>query len=100
MITLSAFADEISPNLDEAVAVLKDCGIGAIDLRGVDGTNVMKFTDAQVSQIKKTLRREKISVACIASPDRKSPGGRCSRAPTGANEEGDRLGSRAGCAIC
>lgn len=68
MIKLSAFADEISPNLEEAAAVLKECGIGAIDLRGVDGINVMKFSDSQVSQIKKTLKREKISVACIASP--------------------------------
>ncbi len=68
MVTLSAFADEISPNLDEAVTILKECGIGAIDLRGVEGTNVMKFSDSQVSQIKKTLKREKVSVACIASP--------------------------------
>jgi sugar phosphate isomerase/epimerase len=68
MITLSAFADEISPNLDEALAVLKECGIGAIDLRGVDGVNVMKLADAQVSQVKKALKRERVSVSCVASP--------------------------------
>jgi len=68
MVTLSAFADEIAGNLDEALAVLKECGITAIDLRGVQGTNVMKLTDSAVSQVKKSLKREKMTVACIASP--------------------------------
>jgi len=68
MITLSAFADEISPKLEEAVAVLKECGIKLMDLRGFDGVNVLKLSDDQVKYAKGVLKREGIGVAAIASP--------------------------------
>ena len=68
MVTLSAFADEISPSLEAAVRVLKGVGLASLDLRGFDGTNVMKFTDEQVAGAKKLLKREKMAVASIATP--------------------------------
>jgi len=73
MIRLSAFADEISANLDEQVAVLHNENISYLDLRGVWGTNVLDLTDQQVMTIQQTLNKHNIGVACIASPLGKVP---------------------------
>jgi len=68
MIRLSAFADEISANLDEQIAVLHSENISYLDLRSVEGTNVLDLSDSQLMSIKNTLNKENIGVACIASP--------------------------------
>lgn len=68
MLTLSAFADEISPNLEEALAVLKAAGLSTMELRGFDKTNVMKLSDAQVANAKTVLKREGFTVGSIATP--------------------------------
>jgi len=68
MIRLSAFADEISANLDEQIAVLHSENIAYLDLRSVEGTNVLALTDSQVLTIKNTLNKHNVGVACIASP--------------------------------
>ena len=68
MIRLSAFADEISPDLDEQVAVLQSEGIRHLDLRGVWNTNVLDLSDEQVAQIRRTLDSSGIAVAAIGSP--------------------------------
>ncbi len=70
--TLSAFADEISPDLREQVRVLKDMGLSYLDLRSVDGVNVRDLTDQQVVRIREYLRLNAIQVACIGSPVGKS----------------------------
>lgn len=68
MIRLSAFADEISPDLQEQVRVLLDEGIHALDLRSAWGTNVLDLTDRQAATIKQALDEQHISVAAIGSP--------------------------------
>lgn len=73
MIHLSAFADEISPDLDEQIAVLKRENISFLDLRGVWHTNVLDLSDAQVAQVKRTLDAQGIGVAAIGSPIGKVP---------------------------
>ena len=73
MIRLSAFADEISGDLDEQVRVLKSENIHHLDLRGVWGTNVLDLTDRQVEEIARALEAESIGVAAIASPIGKVP---------------------------
>ena len=73
MIRLSAFADEISPDLDEQLATLKSEGISFLDLRGVERTNVLDLSDQQVARIKKQLAAQGIGVAAIASPLGKVP---------------------------
>lgn len=73
MIHLSAFADEISPNLNEQIAVLQREHIQHIDLRGVEGINVLDLSDEQVQHIKQTLDEQGIKVAAIASPLGKVP---------------------------
>ena len=68
MIRLSAFADEISADLDEQIVVLQSENIQYLDLRGAWGINVLDLTDQQVMTIKQTLNKHNIGVACIASP--------------------------------
>jgi len=68
MIRLSAFADEISPDLQEQLRVLLDEGIHALDLRSVWGTNVLDLTDQQAATIKQALDEQHVSVAAIGSP--------------------------------
>lgn len=73
MIRLSAFADEISADLDEQIAVLRSENISFLDLRGVWGTNVLDLSDAQVEEIRQTLHDQGIGVAAIGSPIGKVP---------------------------
>src|SRR5947209_15181829 len=73
MIRLSAFADEISPELDEQIAVLNSEHIHFLDLRSVWNTNVLDLTDQQVARIKEMLDAHGIGVAAIGSPIGKVP---------------------------
>jgi sugar phosphate isomerase/epimerase len=73
MIRLSAFADEISPDLEEQIAVLSSEQIHYLDLRSVGNTNVLDLTDSQVARIKETLDAHGIGVAAIGSPIGKVP---------------------------
>lgn len=73
MIRLSAFADEISPDLREQIAILQSEHISFIDLRSMWGTNVLDLSDQQVAQIQQTLTAHGIGIAAIASPLGKVP---------------------------
>jgi len=73
MIRLSAFADEISPDLDEQIAVLSSEKVHFLDLRSVWNTNVLDLSDQQVARIKETLDAQGIGVAAIGSPIGKVP---------------------------
>ena len=73
MIRLSAFADEISPDLDEQIAALSSEKIHFLDLRGVRNTNVLDLTDQQLARIKETLDAHGMGIAAIGSPIGKVP---------------------------
>src|SRR5258706_10728842 len=73
MIRLSAFADEISPDLDEQIAVLQSEHIHYLDLRGVWNTNVLDLSDAQVNEIRRKLDAQSMAISAIASPIGKVP---------------------------
>ncbi|HEX6557591.1 MAG TPA: TIM barrel protein, partial [Ktedonobacteraceae bacterium] len=73
MIRLSAFADEISADLDEQIAVLSSEKVRFLDLRSVWNTNVLDLSDQQVARIKETLDAHGIGVAAIGSPIGKVP---------------------------
>jgi len=68
MFILSAFADEISPDPREQVAVLKACGVRHIEFRSIHGTNVLALTDAQVREFKTLLDGEGFKLSAIGSP--------------------------------
>jgi sugar phosphate isomerase/epimerase len=65
---LAAFADEISPDLDEQITVMRDCGIGHFELRSVNKINVLDFDETLRKEIRAKLGDAGMSVACIGSP--------------------------------
>ena len=68
MLKLSAFADEISPDLEEQIRVCKACGISHFELRSVDGVNVLDFDAAMRERVRSELRDNGLGVVSIASP--------------------------------
>lgn len=68
MITLTGFADEISPDLDVQLDVLLSEGIRHLELRGVWGKNVLKLTDEEVQTVKDALDRRGFRISSIGSP--------------------------------
>ncbi|HYO07665.1 MAG TPA: sugar phosphate isomerase/epimerase family protein [Tepidisphaeraceae bacterium] len=68
MLKLAAFADEISPDLDEQVRTCKQNGVTHFELRGVAGKNVLDFDAALRNEIKSTLADNGLGVISIASP--------------------------------
>lgn len=72
MARFSAFADEISSDPVEQVAVLKDCGIGHLDLRGAWGKNVMELGEGDLARLARILGDAGVGVAAIGSPIGKS----------------------------
>lgn len=65
---LSCFADEISPDLEEQVRVLKSTDIRHIEIRGVDGVNVSNFTISQAKEYNKYLCDNGFGISSIGSP--------------------------------
>jgi 3-dehydroshikimate dehydratase len=68
MFTLSAFADEISPDPQEQIDVLSRCGVHCIELRSVHKTNVLDLTDLQVKEFKLLLDKHGFRLSAIGSP--------------------------------
>src|SRR5271167_2223911 len=68
MFTLSAFADEISPDPQLQIDVLKQCGIRHIEFRSILKTNVLDLTDLQISEFKSLLDKNGFKLSAIGSP--------------------------------
>jgi len=68
MFILSGFADEISPSLDEQLAVLGTESISHLELRSVWGTNVADLDDGQVATLRRALGEAGVHVSAIGSP--------------------------------
>lgn len=68
MFTLSAFADEISPDPQEQIDVLKKCGVRHIEFRSILKTNVLALNDQQIANFKSLLDREGFQLSAIGSP--------------------------------
>jgi sugar phosphate isomerase/epimerase len=68
MVKLAAFADEISPDLDEQIRVCKANGVTHFELRGVGGKNVLDFDNRLRDEIKTKLIANGLGVISIGSP--------------------------------
>ena len=66
--TLSAFADEASQSIDEQIAVLKQSNIDHVDLRNVDGINIVDLPIDHAKQVKEKLDAAGITVGMYGSP--------------------------------
>ena len=72
MLKLSAFADEISPDLDEQIRVCRLNAVTHVELRGVNKVNVLDFDAASRAEIRRKLNDAGLGVVSIASPVGKS----------------------------
>lgn len=68
MIKLSAFADEAGSSLEEQIKALKRNGISLLELRSINGKNVLEFTLEEAKGYKEELDRNDIKVFSIGSP--------------------------------
>jgi sugar phosphate isomerase/epimerase len=68
MWTLSGFADEISPDLDEQVALVTRLGLRYIELRSAWDVNVLDLDADQLHRVKTTLDGAGLGVSSIGSP--------------------------------
>jgi sugar phosphate isomerase/epimerase len=66
--TLSAFADEIDPNPEKQVELLKRCGVRFIEFRSILGVNVLNLSDLQVAEFQALISRHGIGISAIGSP--------------------------------
>lgn len=71
--SISAFGDEIAPDLDEQLSTLRALKIGNLDLRGAWGKNVLYMEDDDLERVAQACARHGVQVACIGSPIGKSP---------------------------
>jgi sugar phosphate isomerase/epimerase len=71
--TLTGFADEISPNLDEQLDTLARESISYMELRSVWNTNVLDLTDEELDEVRSAVSARGISVSSIGSPIGKVP---------------------------
>ncbi|GIP18000.1 hypothetical protein J40TS1_36420 [Paenibacillus montaniterrae] len=65
---LSAFADEIDANLNTQMDVLDQHGIKYIEMRGVDGKNLVYYTLDEVRGIKSRLDARGFKLSAVGSP--------------------------------
>jgi len=68
MFTISAFADEISPDPREQLAVLAACKVRFIEFRSIDGVNVLKLSDARIREFRTMLDDAGVKLSAIGSP--------------------------------
>lgn len=71
--TISAFGDEIAPDLAEQLTTLNELGIGGLDLRGAWGKNVLRMDDDDLAHVVEVCNAHNVQVACLGSPIGKSP---------------------------
>ena len=66
--TLSAFADEASPEFDRQIAALHRKHIPLMEIRGVDGKGILDLTDEELDVVEKKLAAGNIGISAIGSP--------------------------------
>src|SRR6201989_2112514 len=90
-LTICLITDEVSPSLDEGLAFAREEGIGTIDLRVIDGRNVLALSRGELVDAARRVRAAGLSVSCICTPLLKwSPPGKT------AQREGDQFGFQLG----
>jgi hypothetical protein len=90
-LTICVITDEVSLSLDEGLAFAREERIGTVDLRVIDGRNVLALSRGELGEAARRVRDAGLSVSCICTPLLKwsAPG------KTSATE-GDQFGFRLG----
>jgi sugar phosphate isomerase/epimerase len=73
--------DEVSPSLDEGLAFARAEDVDTIDLRVIDGRNVLSLSRSELEMAARRVRSAGLSVSCICTPLLKwSPPGKTAKA--------------------
>jgi hypothetical protein len=67
-VRLSVITDEISQDLESALGVCEDSGVGTVELRAVGGANIISHDQSSLKRIKATLEDRDFDVCAISSP--------------------------------
>ena len=80
-LALAVIGDEVGPSLSEMISFCRENGLSRLDMRTVDGRNLLGLSLDEVKAISDTLNDAGIEVPCFVSPILKwaAPG----KAPTG-----------------
>ena len=65
---LAVITDEIDPGLARALTVCEDLGIATVELRTIDGVNIVDQPSAALAEIRRELDAHGFRVCAIASP--------------------------------
>ncbi len=65
---ITAFADEIAPDLATQLRVMKANRVVGLDLRSVEGKNVLALSDAEVDAVREAVADAGLEVQCVGSP--------------------------------
>lgn len=65
---LSVITDEISQDLEAALGVCEDSGVGTVELRAVGGANIVSHDRRSLERIKATLEDGGFDVCAVSSP--------------------------------
>ena len=65
---LSAFADEASSVFTEQLEALKRHNIPLLEIRGVDGKNVMELTDEELDVVREKMEAYGVRLSAVGSP--------------------------------
>ncbi|HET7270861.1 MAG TPA: sugar phosphate isomerase/epimerase family protein, partial [Rubrobacter sp.] len=71
--TLTGFADEISPELDEQLDTLAEQSMRYMELRSVWNTNVLDLTNEDLERVRSAVAERGIGISSIGSPIGKVP---------------------------
>jgi len=97
-LTISFITDEVSASLDEALDFAQAQDIRSIDLRVLDGSNVLSLAREELAGAARRVRAAGLSVSCLCTPLLKwSPPGKTS--PKKGDQFGFELGERAPSAV-
>ena len=65
---ITAFADEIAPDLATQLRVMKENHVVGLDLRSVEGKNVLALSDDEVDAVREGVAEAGLKVQCVGSP--------------------------------
>lgn len=67
-VKITGFADEMAQDLASQIKGLKGLDMSYVEMRGVDGNNLIYHTDEKVAEIKKELDANGIKLSALGSP--------------------------------
>ena len=67
-IRLAAITDEFSPDLDVALDAMHAVGVSGVELRTIQGTNIVNLSDQEIERAVAATHARGMSIVSLASP--------------------------------